>query len=301
MNFNFLVLGDSVAWGQGLPDEQKFYRLLSSRIQARHSDWQVAPILLAHSGATIVMQGEEPAEIAGEVPVAYPSLDKQARQTAVPPADVRLVVLNGGINDIDVRFILNPFTSTFDLTDQIALHCRKGMADLLRSIASLYPSAVVILTGYYPILSRQSSLPWIPKFLDIHGIAMPSMVSSDIVLGNVIHNCIRFWVESRQAFKDSVEEASLAFPFSKLFYVDAGYGEGNAVFGPQARLFGLTDTLEPQDLLAAQRHSACDRYIDQSNILGREQCYRASAGHPTADGHVMYANAIDLVLQQNGI
>jgi len=234
-------------------------------------------------------------------PVGYPSINEQAQQNGIPPENVGLIVLNGGINDIDIRFILNPFTSAFSLTDQITLYCRKAMTELLKYLAGRYPSATVVLTGYYPILSRQSGRPWIPKFLDMHGVGMPSVVSRDVVLRNVIDNCLRFWIESRQAFSDSIEEALETYPVSKLFYADAGYGEDNAVFAPQARLFGLTDNLDPEDPLAAQRHIVCDRFIDGSNLLDREEWYRASAGHPNEEVQMMYADAIDVVLKQNGI
>ncbi len=47
----------------------------------------------------------------------------------------------------------------------------------------------------------------------------------------------------------------------------------------------LGDDLDPQDPVAATRHPLCDiAFPGPLEILHREQCYRASAGHPNVHG-----------------
>jgi len=48
--------------------------------------------------------------------------------------------------------------------------------------------------------------------------------------------------------------------------------------------------LTPQDPMAAARHASCDACLD--DFLRREQCYRASAGHPNVIGAQKFADAI---------
>jgi len=62
---------------------------------------------MAHSGAVIGVDSGAPAgSCDGEVPTAFPTILQQCE--AAPDTSVNLVILNGGINDIDIRYILNP-------------------------------------------------------------------------------------------------------------------------------------------------------------------------------------------------
>src|SRR5580698_4953428 len=95
-------LGDSVAWGQGLAEADKYDVLVRAA---------VAPAAeltrLAHSGATIgtVLIESGPAD--GEVPVSRPTILDQCNNFTDSPETVDLVLVNGGINDVDLRNILN--------------------------------------------------------------------------------------------------------------------------------------------------------------------------------------------------
>jgi len=63
--------------------------------------------LMAHSGAVIGVDSGAPAgSCDGEVPTAFPTILQQCEAAA--DTRVNLVILNSGINDIDIRYILNP-------------------------------------------------------------------------------------------------------------------------------------------------------------------------------------------------
>ena len=59
-------------------------------------------------------------------------------------------------------------------------------------------------------------------------------------------------------------------------------------------LWGLNDDLEltPEDEVVTVRHVACNLTFNELQVLEREQCYRASAGHPNPAGAKQYAKQI---------
>src|SRR5437762_2962827 len=100
------VVGDSVAWGQGLLDTHKYGSIVNQTLGLA-----TPPLMLAHSGATIGIRGATPFTAqSGEVPTSSPTVLEQV--TAAPdPADAQVVLMNGGINDVNIRVILNPMTT----------------------------------------------------------------------------------------------------------------------------------------------------------------------------------------------
>ena len=128
-NYEMLVMGDSVVWGQGLPEDLKFYTLVRNEL-ARRMGRDVNLVNRSHSGATIRPIDKTTLVENGEVPLATPTLWQQLesaiagykceeragkRDKGDSPKyrcqGVNFVLLNGGINDIGVPKILNPFTS----------------------------------------------------------------------------------------------------------------------------------------------------------------------------------------------
>jgi len=55
----------------------------------------------------------------------------------------------------------------------------------------------------------------------------------------------------------------------------------------------LDDDLSPQDQVGAARRPLCDNaHPDPSQMLERQLCYRASAGHPNVEGAVQFSKQI---------
>jgi len=61
------------------------------------------------------------------------------------------------INDVNLRNVLNPFTD-IDLTELHRKHFLDGSKTLLEKVATTFPNAKVIVTGYYPPVSEHSDL-----------------------------------------------------------------------------------------------------------------------------------------------
>jgi hypothetical protein len=78
--------------------------------------------VLAHSGATIGVGDTETADpVDGEVPTSYPTILQQCDLFTGLRDKVDLVLMDGGMNDVDVTTILNPFNPA-NLDELLELH-----------------------------------------------------------------------------------------------------------------------------------------------------------------------------------
>src|SRR5512140_1749889 len=93
--FEVLVVGDSLIWGQGLPEQDKTYSLVTDWLRREHLSGlrNVDLKVKAHSGATITFApgkaagsgrgvGDEDRAFGGEVNLNYPSMWRQVEIAA---------------------------------------------------------------------------------------------------------------------------------------------------------------------------------------------------------------------------
>jgi lysophospholipase L1-like esterase len=286
-----VVLGDSVPWGQGLLEEHKFHTLVQKGLGG-----SIAKDVIAHSGATIGVRTTRTGKADGEVPISYPTIVQQCDEYSNAPEQVDLVLLNGGINDIDIRTILNPFTDEDDLSDDIRKYCYLDMKTLLGKVLAKFTKAKIVLTGYYPIISKQSHPLRILPFLDILGIGFPSGFYVDPIFEKIAALSIQFWKESDQQLARAVTDTD----GGRIIFVPAPFTEANSVFTDDPWLFALNADLSPQDEVIAARENSCDLYFDEPlDLVSREQCHRASAGHPNVTGSRNIAEAVLRALGSN--
>lgn len=293
MAFRIITLGDSVTWGQGLPEAEKFDQLVLQALLPLHPEG-VTLERFAHSGA-IIGPGSGRTATNGEVPVSSPTI--LAQLASVPaPETADLVILNGGINDVGVSRILNPLAVIPSLQNRVEEACHKGMLHLLRVATAAFTKAGcrVLVTGYYTILSDQSDPLQIPDLLGLYGTAVSGFMAEADFFDLLSDRCEEFFQRSEDALRAAVADA--ADP--RIRFVSSGFTAGNAIFVPGTTLlWGLTSGLDPQDPKAAARRAECDLTFDQpADFLRRQQCYRASTGHPNVDGAKQYAAKICAVL-----
>jgi lysophospholipase L1-like esterase len=158
-----LVIGDSIMWGQGLRDDEKFSSRVKCWLQEK-TDREVKLHVEAHSGAVISGSASaQPAftSINGEVNMTSPTINDQLdhaiqfyKQSQTSPA---LILMNGCINDVGVKNLLAASTPLEDVRTQARLNCGEKMHLLLRRVRDSFPQAQVIVTGYYPIVSVQTA------------------------------------------------------------------------------------------------------------------------------------------------
>src|SRR5215475_1687820 len=164
---NIVTLGDSIMWGQGLPEAYKFRNVVTKWLQSQLPGRQINQMAThAHSGA-VTGFGAYPKGITqdpdayykrnvgypypGEVPFSYPSVSGQIGMTVadlkarnVNAQDVDLVLLDGGINDVQIVNIMNYTDITTNptwvrrLTNQA---CTGHMTQLLQQVLSAFPNA----------------------------------------------------------------------------------------------------------------------------------------------------------------
>lgn len=299
MNPILVTLGDSVHWGQGLLRAHKLHWLIFNKLLAGHPGLE--DHLFAHSGATIgVGTTVTRLRVDGEVPIAYPTILEQVEGFAANPADVVAVLVNGGINDVDIRNILNPVISPTVLGLLIEEYCYDSMCVLLKAVAGKFdnPATPIVLTPYYPILSPRSKPFGIPWLLANEGLALPPQVDLGSGTNILVAKCMQFWTQSSAALRRAAADVNVTAAQGRILFADPGFSERNAVFADEPWLFGLNNDppFSPQDEVVNERRKACNAAFPPAEFPSREQCYRASAGHPNAAGAAQYAAAISAAL-----
>lgn len=170
--FKMLVLGDSVVWGQGLDDKDKFSYLISEKVkELLRRDVEIQDF--SHSGATIVPIYKESLKEHGEVPIPSPTIREQYISAiskydcvekevttsgnagrGIVCEDVNLILMNGCINDVALQKILNPFITKKEIKKRSKRYCSEEMTKLLNELSATFVNAKIIVTGYFPIIGR---------------------------------------------------------------------------------------------------------------------------------------------------
>ena len=294
-------MGDSVAWGQGLQPEHKFLSLVKDSLGVKECT------VLAHSGAIIgVGATKKGQELDGEVPSSYPTILRQCDSFMGDPDEVDLILLNGGINDIGVRTILNPFTDATRLQDLITQHCHLGMKALLGKVLDIFtkPTLQIVVTSYFPILSKLSDPGLWKTFCLMHGLSLEALEDLPNLLGlgsfdvfaKIISNCDLFFQHSSHALKQAVLEANQSMNGNvRIFFAQPPFTEANAALAPNHWLWGVTLPTLAEDEVFDQRRLVCER--DEKDLLRLPTCFLASVGHPNIEGAQQFTTAILQILQ----
>src|SRR5947207_5108503 len=280
------VVGDSVAWGQGLLDAHKYGSIVNQALGIA-----TPPLMLAHSGATIGIRGATPFSAkSGEVPTSAPTILDQVK-AAPDPAAAQILLMNGGINDVNARVILNPLTTFTDLSHKTQRYCYQEMLTLLKTTTQRFtsPESRFVVTGYFPVLSRESGPFRVPLMLAVNGVSFAPFASHEVVFDKIVALSLQFWKEATDCLQRAVRDCGDA----RASFADAGFTEKNAVFATAPLLWGVRSDFSSQDEVVGDRHAACNiAYPLPIAIVEREACYRASAGHPNVAGAQQFAQAI---------
>ena len=288
-----LMLGDSVMWGQGHLPFNKFYQLVCDQLQYQDEYRGIVPVMRAHSGAIIGARTDQQWTAKnGEIPVPGPTIQTQCRQYDDDPDAVRVVLLDGGINDVKVSKIIDPSTTSTELRQSIQDCCYTDMLQLLGEVAAKFsnPKCRIVVTGYYQILSRRSDRTSAVKYLLTRGVADAArLLASTRGLSDATDNCKQFYQESDQAFTDAVAEANKTAG-GRVAFVSSGFADSDALFQHDSLLWGMTD-LQPQDPLEDYRDEVCPNFYRDSPI-DCLKCRFASVGHPNGPGAIKFYQAI---------
>lgn len=286
------VIGDSIAWGQGLSEEDKVSSRLIRQIQAANGGIGVYQSRTAHSGATIGVDDSTPlGPLDGEVPSSYPTVLQQVASFDDSPETVDLVLLSAGINDVGVQEILVGTLTGPDLSHRIERHCHSHMTTLLHAVHDRFPNATVLVTGYYQIVSEETDTGLLGALLLALGATIGPVVPILTLAerANISNRCALFHHRSTDALRRAVAEAVGEEP-AWAHFIDPGFQPAHAALTPGTRLWGIDIDLSPQD----PADVAHGRAVSCLKAGGRAPwyCEVASAGHPNPAGATAYAEAL---------
>ncbi|NUO64679.1 MAG: hypothetical protein HOQ11_13425 [Gemmatimonadaceae bacterium] len=321
---NVVAIGDSIMWGQGLLDAHKFTFRARDWLAARMSVPATLSVF-ARSGAIIGAgpSGSEPnCWVAGEIPDSNPTVWLQANvaagnpqssgcilptRPAVPALDVDLVLVDGGINDIDVTSILDPTGAPMATLVHDAAETR--MEWLLTNLPALFPNAKFVVTGYFPIVSTQTDLGELGKLLAAFGLAVGALVGGPggAVTGGIIaaaatpsarsalaSRSMEFHSLVSAALQRCVDRANARVKRDDFAFAEPGFGPANAYAAPQTWLFKVGE----EDPARAGRVPACRAAYGELNLdPDRIKCWNASMGHPTPNGADAYSRSVTAALE----
>ncbi|PWT89493.1 MAG: hypothetical protein C5B55_11300 [Blastocatellia bacterium] len=162
---NVVVLGDSVLWGEGLKFEHKAWYQVKLWLE-KSTGRPVTVRVEAHSGAVneVGPLTDNRTSTNAEVNLASPTINDQIESVLKvfsDPSKVDFVLLSGCGNDVGVQNLLNA-SKIEEVDDMTRAKCGAPVENLLRRVAKTFPSAQIIVTGYYLFFSDQTqTISWL--------------------------------------------------------------------------------------------------------------------------------------------
>jgi len=334
---NLLVLGDSISWGQGLREEHKAWYLVKSWLQ-QNTGREVRERIEAHSGAVIgTVNQSEPSEFSdlnGELSRAYPTIHGQldhALKMYADPASVDLVIVDGCINDLDSRRLLNAANTPDGIRELAQAKCGAPVEALLIRITNSFPNAQVVITGYYPILSEKSANDFFmralaKRFYSPEAGAGTPKINDQILRARLIAISREWYHTSDQMLSAAARKVDAGLQarasHQRVLFADAGFTPEQSFAAIHSRLWGFDASalrkllvvftlgrvqLRANDERRNQRDELCKQLLPQPVRESPEEkmirqdrlvrCRVAAVGHPNRKGAAMYADAIGTLLK----
>lgn len=330
---NMFVLGDSIMWGQGLRPENKAWNHLKTWL-AQHTGRPVVERIEAHSGAMIESGGADKSRVKvdGEVNVAVPTLTNQLEEAVrhyTNGQEVDLVLVSGCANDVDARNVLNAANTTEEIRLLTEAKCGQPMERLLRRITASFPTAYVIVTGYYPFVSEKTGNDIFMRGLTkrfYKAIAGASRLNQEAVFKRIVANSDQWYRSSEKSLSEAVKtvNAELRAPVSQErvrfagvhFLPEHSFRAGKTQLwdfesSPVRKLLVILSfgriLLRTNDEVRRQRTTSCKEFwkappsetLDQKKERKNEEllCRYASLGHPNRQGASVYAQTISAQLE----
>lgn len=328
--FEFLVIGDSLIWGQGLEEKDKFYTLIHEWLKttAFGRPRAVNMKVKAHSGATLKLHAEETEKFkkAGhdethyyppEVNVSSPSSWKQIevaadeyRAAGINGAD--LIMISGGITDITTSGVYNPKGNDDELRTWIKKYCQDDMFDVLDLAATKNPDAKLVVIGYFPAISPKSDkkkifnawlevldFPRAFKWTVNNSLVRPFYFDKPNKRG--IERS-RIWIEeSTRHLKLAVDRINQKYGAGRAVFIESPLTEEHSAEAPNTMLFRMGKGGVVKDPMAQSRIKDCRKALPELKAATGidypvRLCEVASIGHPDPSGSRAYADAIKKIL-----
>lgn len=311
-----LVFGDSVMWGGGLYEHEKFYKLSTD-----YAVWKLESIgsyitVKAHHGAPIgAANTTVKPEIPGEMSTLWPTISQQVDSLAniSDAAHVDLIFVDGGANDLPItEFMLRSTPSQLasksaELKVLTKTYCYDDMKVLLQKLASSFVNANIIVTGYYHIFSADSDMSNLLAIFAGLTDGEPLPLDPPSATKNKFATLSDLWVaESNVQLAAAVNDVNASLSTDpRIYFVDPKTNPSNAAHAPNSLLWEpdiaslggptdpiwqvsrMTDRETHKSRLQAEPSATGDRY----SITKKNSSY-----HPNAAGALNYFNHIKPVI-----
>ncbi len=296
---NMVVIGDSVVWGQGLKEEDKFDTQVEAWLEAQLGR-KVHRYRFAHSGATVqedpgeppCYDGDDAPLFPGEIPRSNPGIWTQAEIAGrrlelwhgIPVDEVDFVLMNGGINTVGLTTLLNPLSG-----NQVTEKTRAAGGQLRQTVTDvlgLFPRAKVVLTNYFPLISSATDLTALHALLLLFFPAMTPL--SPIARQALSLQSKAFHAEMTRQMHAIAETNP-----GRVVVAESGFTGEEAFGAPKSLLWNVGFRVGSRAALAVD-----DVAAERARVMaehGNTPLYgfAASAGHPNRDGARCYAQAIN--------
>ena len=328
--FEFLVIGDSVIWGQGLEEKDKFYTLTAEWLRngAFGKPREVNLKVKAHSGATLKFHPDaaekykkicrdETYPIKPEVNVGFPSSWKQVEVAAdeyrsAGRGGADLIMICGGITDITTARVFDPKGNDDTLRSEIKRFCRDDMFDVLEHAVEKHPNAKLAVIGYFPaVTSKSSSGKILNDWQEALGFprALKAFVNNPLgrplffnkSRARAIQRSTIWYEESNRNLREAVEQINAKYGPRRAVFIWSPLTEDNAVEAPNTLLFRMGKGGVVTDPLALERIKDCRQTLPELKRTADidypiRLCEIAAVGHPNPEGSRAYAEAIKTAL-----
>ena len=326
-----LVLGDSISWGQGLRTEHKAWHHVKAWLE-KNTGRNVHERIEAHSGAIIQRSSptDTPVPTSAEVNLGLPATNDQidnALRFYSNPADVELVLLSACGNDVGVRTLLDA-DNVGEVDDMTKAKCGKPVEDLLRRIATVFPSAHVIITGYYPFFSEQTKNDFVVKgfaqrFFKTQ-LDSGSRMSSKQVFERLKLNSKQWYEASNNTLAEAARKINTELGQPRISFARIDFPAPYSFAAPKTQLWGFNRSplrmallflsfgkasLPSNDEVRKERTASCNEFYKAKPNETRDEkrdrnalrmyCQYAALGHPNRKGALLYVDSITTILKKS--
>jgi lysophospholipase L1-like esterase len=263
--FHMVVIGDSIAWGAGLEEDQKYYSLVRDWIAQEKSipSDSIELQVLAHTGAMLCTENYD-AIRDPDLSSGNPTLTQQVDQISNSNG-VDLILVSGGINDIGVNNIINldhltsitgsPMgvlaewsgkypTTSIDVIRDSSSRIRIAMRNLLNKLLEKCPNAKIVVTDYYPIISYDSTgltdtikvlNPDSQRIEDYKHLDEPERLTQLVDKSNV------FYAESTKSLRLAVKDANSGLRSNRVALAQVAFKPENSYGADETWLWKITN------------------------------------------------------------
>lgn len=219
-------------------------------------------------GLTILQQLDRlPYDYFGHDPPADRDLREEADRAYDRVDDVDLVLLDGGINDVGTTTVVKPWTDQHDIDMATRRHCYDHLKYLIRRTRRKFPTALIVVTGYFPFLSDESDLDLAELTVAIAlgfgltlGVAAGLVgalvgVFADHAKDNAVQNVLFFNRRQRHYVRKAVAEADRELDGPGVLFASPGFGPENSTNADDAWLWPAPSMGHSE--VGEERHTVC--------------------------------------------